>query len=230
MKIEITRLQSTTVNQEKPAGGTALQCKGGAPNPRLVEDHAESSAKEVAPTPPIIGQAPPLCATGQEWLSEQLNQFCYDNGNDDLCLKGAMIEINQSAYSVEIQMVMILGKFEMHRFKCYFGTTDPLEHMGHFLNQMEIHTGSTMQMCRVFPTSFEQGALEWLQQLPRGSTSSCDKLTKQFLRNYSNHMQERRGLDCLFEVAKKPDEPFKDYVDKFKTTLLRIETQINILY
>lgn len=72
-----------------------------------------------------------------------------------------MRETNHMPYSDEIQMAEISEKFQIPRFKQYVVTMDLLEHMQHFHNQMAMYTGSDVLMCRAFPASLEQGALEW---------------------------------------------------------------------
>lgn len=111
----------------------------------------------------------------------------------------------------------------MPRLKQYTGTMDLLEHLHYFRKQMAMYIDSDILICRVFPPTLEQGAFEWFQRPPTGSISSFDRLTKHFLRNYPIRLQERHGVDSLFEVTMDPRELFKDYVDRFKAFLVWVK-------
>lgn len=79
-------------------------------------------------------------------------------------------------------------------------------------------------MSRVFLSNLKQGALEWFQQLSSGTISSFSILTKQFFNNYYIHIQENQGIDSLFKIAKGHNESLKDYVDRFESALVRVES------
>lgn len=146
-------------------------------------------------------------------MKAQINHLCQDEGNDDTCLRYAMKDMNQLPYLIGIQITKFLEKFQIPRFKRCSKSMDPLEHEHHFCNKMDM----------AFFASLEHWAFKWFQRLPSGSISSCDKLTKQFLRSYSIQIQERCGVDNLFEVTKSHDEFFKENADSFKVALVYME-------
>ena len=80
----------------------------------------------------------------------------------------------------------------------YNGRTDPVEHVSHFNQRMDVHSKNKALMCKVFPPSL---GMRWFDGLEEGSISSFQELTKAFEARFVTYSTVPRPLDSLLFIA-----------------------------
>jgi hypothetical protein len=80
--------------------------------------------------------------------------------------------VSSSPFSEEIEQAKLPERFTAPRLKVYNGRTDPVAHIGHYHQRMALWHYNDPLMCRMFPSSLGEVALQWFNQLRRGTISS----------------------------------------------------------
>ena len=62
----------------------------------------------------------------------------------------------------------------------YNGRIDPMEHVSHFNQRMDVHSMNEALMYKVFPSSLGLMAMRWFGSLGVGSINSFKELTQAF--------------------------------------------------
>ena len=62
----------------------------------------------------------------------------------------------------------------------YNGRIDPMEHVSHFNQRMDVHSMNEALMYKVFPSSLGLMAMRWFDSLGAGSINSFKELTQAF--------------------------------------------------
>jgi hypothetical protein len=80
--------------------------------------------------------------------------------------------VSSSPFSKEIERAGLLERFIAPWFEVYNGRTDPIAHIGHYQQRMALWRYNDPLMCRMFPSSLGEVALQWFNQLERGTVGS----------------------------------------------------------
>ena len=83
-------------------------------------------------------------------------------------------------FTDEIMEAQLPSKWKGLSIKLYDGSTDPDERLNLYNTQMNLYIANKVVWCKVFPTSFQEGALNWFTQLPPNSVDSFKTLTTKF--------------------------------------------------
>ena len=68
-------------------------------------------------------------------------------------------------------------QFTQPTFTMYNGRIDPVEHISHFNQRMNVHSKNETLMCKVFPSSLGPVAIRWFDGLCAGSINSFKEPT-----------------------------------------------------
>ena len=97
----------------------------------------------------------------------------------------------------------------------YNGRTDPVEHVSHFNQRMDVHLKNKPLMCKVFPPSLGPVVMRWFDGLEEGSISSFQELTKAFGARFVTCSTIPRPLDSLLFIAMQEGENLKIYLNRY---------------
>ena len=97
----------------------------------------------------------------------------------------------------------------------YNGRTDPVEHVSHFNQRMDVHLKNKALMCKVFPPSLGPVVMRWFDGLEEGSISSFQELTKAFGARFVTCSTIPRPLDSLLFIAMQEGENLKIYLNRY---------------
>ena len=64
----------------------------------------------------------------------------------------------------------------MPTFAMLDSSSDPYDHMLHYIQVMTLNVGNDQLLCKVFQTGLQGSALAWFHGLPCNSMNSFDKL------------------------------------------------------
>ena len=80
----------------------------------------------------------------------------------------------------EIMEAQLPSKRKGLNIKLFDGCTDPDEHLNVYKTQMNLYTANKVMWCKVFPTSLQEGALNWFTRLPPNSVDSLKAMAAKF--------------------------------------------------
>lgn len=84
---------------------------------------------------------------------------------------------------------------------------------------MSLYQWGDAFLCKVFPTSLDEGFIAWFQQQPLDSITSFADLSKRFAQAYDLQIEDGKWTDIFFEIAKYSYESFNQFVDWFEEVL-----------
>ena len=70
-----------------------------------------------------------------------------------------------SPFNREIREVKLPEGFKLLAMKSYIGKSDPLDHLDHFNDLMQLHLVSEMAKCRSFAVTLTSNAKNWLRAM-----------------------------------------------------------------
>ena len=97
----------------------------------------------------------------------------------------------------------------------YNGRTDPVEHVSHFNQRMDVHSKNEALICKVFSSSLGLVAMRWFYGLGVGSISSFKELTRAFVSRFLTCSKVPRPLDSLLYMTVQEEETPKTYSEKY---------------
>ncbi|GMN51388.1 hypothetical protein TIFTF001_020542 [Ficus carica] len=100
---------------------------------------------------------------------------------------------------------------------------DHLLQYKHVVQSTNIPTGMLDDMmCKLFAQSLKGAALRWFCNLPPESIDSFDKLSLEFMRSYSVHIQSGKTTKDLWGVVQGPHESLHAYIKRFSKAISEI--------
>lgn len=120
-----------------------------------------------------------------------------------------------------------LGKIEKLRLPEYKPGGDPVEHMTAFniamararLPDDEKDAG----YCQLFVETLHEQALTWFSQLEENSIGCFRDLSAAFLKTYIMFTKRSATASSLWNLNQKKDQSLRDYMEKFKAVVSKIE-------
>ena len=120
-----------------------------------------------------------------------------------------------------------LGKIEKLRLPEYKPGGDPVEHMTAFniamararLPDDERDAG----YCQLFVETLHEQALSWFSQLEENSIGCFRDLSAAFLKTYIMFTKRSATASSLWNLNQKKDQSLRDYMEKFKAVVSKIE-------
>ena len=111
--------------------------------------------------------------------------------------KAIAIDASNFAFSVTMLEYEFPKKFVIPTFGCYFGQSDPVQHLRQYQNKMVIHSRNDSILCLIFPSNLKGVAFDWFHFLPSRSIRSFGDLTKMFLYQYSSRQEFKQDTRHL---------------------------------
>ena len=133
-----------------------------------------------------------------------------------------MTNISRSPFTDEIEQAEPPREFSMPHFTFFKGEEDPEGHLKHYRSAMILYQNNDDLMCKIFATTLQGEAQDWLYTLPPQSIRNFDELSLAFIKEYSPYRSIKKKSDHLFNVKKNPKESLRDYVKRFKAEKARI--------
>ena len=115
----------------------------------------------------------------------------------------------------DIERAPMPSRFTRPPFNSYDGKTDPIEHVGHYIQMMSLHTHNDALMCKVFPSSLGPIALRWFNGLWKGSIHSFAELIQEFGVQFVTCSRVPQLVDVLLSMKMKVGETFRSYASRY---------------
>nr|XP_011459661.1 PREDICTED: uncharacterized protein LOC105350023 [Fragaria vesca subsp. vesca] len=131
--------------------------------------------------------------------------------------------IRKSPFIEEILNVEKPRKFVTPTFQQYDGTTDPVDHLQKFMQQMTTETNDERLFCKFFPSSLTGEAGVWFRDLKPGSIANFEQLRESFVSQYFCNRKRKKDMAALFMVKQKIGERLKTFYDRFWGKQIQIE-------
>jgi hypothetical protein len=100
-------------------------------------------------------------------------------------------------------------------FRPFDGSSDPVSHLGHYVERMSYYEGDDSALCRSFASSLGDKGLEWYRRLPAGQISNFRELSISFVARFRDGRIGPKNLADLYALKKKKDESLRAYSNKF---------------
>ncbi|XP_018458057.2 uncharacterized protein LOC108828890 [Raphanus sativus] len=138
---------------------------------------------------------------------------------------------SRSPFASELTRVQ-LRKIEKLRLPEYKPGGDPVEHLTAFniamararLSDEEKDAG----YCQLFVETLNEQALTWFSQLSENSIRSFRDLSAVFLKTYIMFTKRAATASSLWNMAQTKNQSLKDYMEKFKTIVSRVDVPDHI--
>ncbi|XP_023921968.1 uncharacterized protein LOC112033428 [Quercus suber] len=127
----------------------------------------------------------------------------------------ALDQISKSLFTYEIEGSKLPGRFTQPAFTMYNGRIDPVEHVSHFNQRMDVHSKDKALMCKVFPSSPGPVTMRWFNSLKADSISSFKELTQVFCSRFISCSRFPRPLASLLSLSMRKGETLKAYFDRY---------------
>ncbi|XP_019240038.1 PREDICTED: uncharacterized protein LOC109220035 [Nicotiana attenuata] len=103
--------------------------------------------------------------------------------------------------------------------KIYDGTTDPKDHIIHYVTAVKGNDLSKEQVSSVLLKKFGKtltgGALTWYSQLPARSISTFEEIADKFVTAHAGAIKEEARVNDIFAVRQTTAEGLRDFVARF---------------
>ena len=110
-------------------------------------------------------------------------------------------QISRSPFTRDIKEEKLPRRFNQPTFTIYNSRTDPVEHVSHFNQRMDVHSKNEALMCKVFPSNLGLVAMRWFDGVRASSISSFMELTRAFLSRFITCSRIPRPLDSLLSLT-----------------------------
>ncbi|CAB4286071.1 unnamed protein product [Prunus armeniaca] len=140
----------------------------------------------------------------------------------ELALEAAK-RICKSPFTEDILKAKKPVKFTQPKFKLFEGTTDPIEHIYHFQQQMVLKGDDEALLCKLFPSSLSGSALIWFRQLKPRSIGGFTQICEMFISQYICNQKRRKDVTILFSTKQSTGESLKDYLRRFTEEMSTLE-------
>ncbi|CAN6693701.1 unnamed protein product [Malus baccata var. baccata] len=131
--------------------------------------------------------------------------------------------IRKLSFTEDILKAKKPAKFTQPKFRLFEGTTDPVEHIYHFQQQMALEGDDEALMCKLFPSSLSGSSLTWFRQLKPRSIESFTELCEVFISQYVCNRRPRKDITILFSTKQNVGESLKSYMTRFTEEMSTLE-------
>ena len=132
--------------------------------------------------------------------------------------------VSSSPFSEEIEQARLPERFTAPRLEVYNGRTDLVAHIGHYHHRMALWRYNDPLMCRMFPSSLGEVALQWFKQIERGTIGSWNQMAEVFVGRFITNSRRHKGLDTPMMIKLGDNESIKDYSARFWETYNDIDS------
>ncbi|CAL9016125.1 unnamed protein product [Prunus brigantina] len=153
-----------------------------------------------------------MCAEDVEKLvNDRLRDLKIGENFEDV-LRKEIDHANSTPFTVEIEYAAPPKRFSTPSFTHFKGDSDLESHFRHFKNAMILYKADDPLMCKVFAMTLEGAAQDWFHTLPSALIGNFKELALIFTKEYTSYKTVRKHADHLFNLRKKTDESFRDYL------------------
>ena len=96
--------------------------------------------------------------------------------------------------------------FVIPTFTFFDGSTNPYDHMLHYIQAMTLNANNDLLLCKVFPASLHGPALSWFHKLPQSPINTFKKLWGAFISQHMCSVRQKRNISSLQTILKHEDE------------------------
>ena len=100
-------------------------------------------------------------------------------------------------------------------FISYNGKTDPIKHVGHYIQMMSLHSQNDALICKVFPSSLGPTVLRWFNGLKKGSIHSFGELIQEFRAQFITCSRVPQPIDALLSMEIGTGETLQNYAKQY---------------
>ncbi|XP_019256258.1 PREDICTED: uncharacterized protein LOC109234644 [Nicotiana attenuata] len=141
-------------------------------------------------------------------------------GAPKLLPKGDVGRLVEQPYSEEAAPYAIPKTFKMPPYlKIYDGTTDPEDHIIHYVTAVKGHDLSKEQiplvLLKIFGETLTEGALTWYSQLPARSIAMFEEMADKFFTTHAGAKKAEARVNNIFAVRQSPGEGLRDFLARF---------------
>ena len=115
--------------------------------------------------------------------------------------------------------------FKMPEMAKFDGKGDPKTHIRQYVSLMSATGLSQNQVRKMFGMSLEGAPVVWYHNLEEKVKEDWRALAEAFLAHYVTDLDIDSSLRDLENVKQKPEESFKEYMDRWKIQLVRMQTR-----
>ena len=116
----------------------------------------------------------------EDYHHERKNSSSSSQGLGNDAMSRALNQISKSPFTRRIEGGRLSRQFTQPTFTMYNGRTNPVEHVNHFNQRMDVHSKNDALMCKVFPSSLGPVAMRWFDGLGASSIDLFKELTWAF--------------------------------------------------
>ncbi|CAN6678855.1 unnamed protein product [Malus baccata var. baccata] len=103
--------------------------------------------------------------------------------------------IRKSLFTEDILKTKKPAMFTQPKFRLFEGTTDPVEHIYHFQQQMELEGDDEALLCKLFPSSISGSSLTWFRQLKPSTKQNVGESLKSYMTRFTEEMSTLEECD-----------------------------------
>ena len=111
-------------------------------------------------------------------------------------------------------------KFIMSSFECYYGATDPIQHLRHYQDKMAVYSHADLFLICVFPSSLKGTAYDWFYYLPKHSLWGFEEVKHAFYNQYAFRWELKKNNNHLLTIKIKLEDSLKHYVSQSQMALV----------
>ncbi|XP_014524575.1 uncharacterized protein LOC106780783 [Vigna radiata var. radiata] len=119
--------------------------------------------------------------------------------------------------------VTISHKFKVPEFEKYKGNTCPKNHLTMYCRKMAAYAHDDKLLIHLFQDSLADAALSWYTNLNSSHIRSWADLADAFVRQYKYNMHVAPDRLQLHHMAKKEEESFKEYAQRWRELATQVE-------
>nr|XP_018631227.1 uncharacterized protein LOC108947568 [Nicotiana tomentosiformis] len=103
--------------------------------------------------------------------------------------------------------------------KIYDGTTDPEDHVTHYVTAVKGNDLTKEQVSSVLLKKFSEtlagGALTWYSQLPGRSIETFEEMADKYVKAHAGDKKVEAGVNDIFAIKQSPREGLRDFLARF---------------
>ena len=120
-----------------------------------------------------------------------------------------------SPFSTAVRHSPLLATFRGTEDLRYNGTTDPVEYIGCFTTEMELHQVSDLTKCRLLASTLRGNAHYWFQKIGPRSIGSWEQMCRMFLTQFQSSIHYAPPVTTLANIRQKEEETLQAYFQRF---------------
>ncbi|XP_048615674.1 uncharacterized protein LOC106404057 [Brassica napus] len=192
-----------------------------------LSDDSEPNETLLADHPPVGSDMATIRELAELKLSfQQMSEKIHQVTSAAPQIESVLAATSRTPFTSALTSVQ-LRKIEKLRLPEYKPGGDPVEHMTAFniamararLPEEERDAG----YCQLFVETLHEQALTWFSQLEENSIESFRDLSAAFLKTYIMFTKRSATASSLWNLNQTKDQSLRDYMEKFKTVVSRID-------